>query len=70
MTPARRLATGSSAPPVRARGGRLRLRRSPGSLPWAAAARGAVALALPLLAGLATGSVVLSVIAAIGALWG
>ncbi|MEU3885711.1 FUSC family protein [Streptomyces sp. NPDC029041] len=44
--------------------------RLPGSLPFAAAARGAVALALPLLVGLATGWVVLSAIAAIGALWG
>ncbi|MGW0337013.1 FUSC family protein [Streptomyces sp. NPDC003011] len=41
-----------------------------GRLPLAAAARGAVALALPLLVGVATGWVVPSVIAAIGALWG
>ncbi|MGA5898605.1 FUSC family protein [Streptomyces venetus] len=46
------------------------LGRVPGSLPLAAAARGAVALALPLLVGLVTGWVVPSVIAAIGALWG
>jgi uncharacterized membrane protein YccC len=39
-------------------------------LPLAAAARGAAALALPLLVGLGTGAVVPSVIAAIGALWG
>ncbi|WP_037677401.1 FUSC family protein [Streptomyces griseus] len=39
-------------------------------LPLAAAARGAVALALPLLVGQLTGWVVPSVIAAIGALWG
>ncbi|MET9761350.1 FUSC family protein [Streptomyces sp. NPDC006372] len=46
------------------------LGRLPASLPLAAAARGAVALALPLLVGLVTGYVVPSVIAAIGALWG
>ncbi|WP_217238536.1 FUSC family protein [Streptomyces sp. AC555_RSS877] len=54
---------------------RLRWPRSaagvaPVRLPLAAAARGAVALALPLLVGLLTGWVVPSVIAAIGALWG
>ncbi|MEU2585387.1 FUSC family protein [Streptomyces avermitilis] len=43
---------------------------TPVRLPLAAAARGAVALALPLLVGLRTGWVVPSVIAAIGALWG
>ncbi|MGW9032033.1 FUSC family protein [Streptomyces sp. NPDC055722] len=40
------------------------------SLPVAAAVRGAVALALPLLVGVFTGWVIPSVIAAIGALWG
>lgn len=40
------------------------------SLPFAAAVRGAVALALPLLVGVFTGWVIPSVIAAIGALWG
>ncbi|MEU7057019.1 FUSC family protein [Streptomyces sp. NPDC046197] len=39
-------------------------------LPLAAAARGAAALALPLLVGVRTGAVVPAVIAAIGALWG
>ncbi|MET9147035.1 FUSC family protein [Streptomyces sp. NPDC004042] len=39
-------------------------------LPLAAAARGAVALAVPLLAGVATGQVALAVLAGIGALWG
>ncbi|MEW2294217.1 FUSC family protein [Streptomyces sp. NPDC006743] len=39
-------------------------------LPVSAAARGAVALALPLLAGVASGHVVPAVLAAIGALWG
>ncbi|MEU9468864.1 FUSC family protein [Streptomyces avermitilis] len=43
---------------------------APVRLPLAAAARGAVALALPLLVGLRTGWVVPCVIAAIGALWG
>ncbi|MFD3502313.1 FUSC family protein [Streptomyces sp. NPDC058676] len=47
-----------------------RARVAPVRLPFAAAARGAVALALPLLVGLRTGWVVPSVIAAIGALWG
>lgn len=42
----------------------------PTALPRAAAARGAVALALPLLVGVGTGWTVLSVIAAVGALWG
>ncbi|MEU6807791.1 FUSC family protein [Streptomyces sp. NPDC046831] len=49
---------------------RTSLRVPPVTLPVAAAARGAVALALPLLAGLWTGAVIPSVIAAIGALWG
>ncbi|MGI5135155.1 MULTISPECIES: FUSC family protein [unclassified Streptomyces] len=40
------------------------------SLPVAAAVRGSVALALPLLVGVFTGWVIPSVIAAIGALWG
>ncbi|EYT82395.1 hypothetical protein CF54_13565 [Streptomyces sp. Tu 6176] len=39
-------------------------------LPLAAAARGAVALAVPLLAGVVTGQVALAVLAGIGALWG
>ncbi|MEU1319435.1 FUSC family protein [Streptomyces tibetensis] len=56
--------------PSRPWGPRSVLGRLPGSLPFAAAARGAVALALPLLVGLATGWVVLAAIAAIGALWG
>ncbi|GHA07444.1 FUSC family protein [Streptomyces echinoruber] len=45
-------------------------RALPARLPLAAAARGALALALPLLVGLRTGWVVPSVVAAIGALWG
>ncbi|MFD7994167.1 FUSC family protein [Streptomyces mexicanus] len=42
----------------------------PAPVPLAAAARGAVALALPLLLGVWTGAVVPAVIAGIGALWG
>ncbi|MFI9082289.1 FUSC family protein [Streptomyces sioyaensis] len=43
---------------------------SPAHLPLAAAVRGAVGLAVPLLVGMWTGWVALSVIAAVGALWG
>ncbi|MET7378432.1 FUSC family protein [Streptomyces sp. NPDC005526] len=70
MTSAARGRTGRSprdVPPSRLRravGVRL------GTLPLAAAARGAVALAVPLLVGMLTGAVVPSVLAAIGALWG
>jgi hypothetical protein len=42
----------------------------PGGVPWAAALRGAAALALPLLLGLWTGHVIPAVFAGIGALWG
>ncbi|MDN0196715.1 FUSC family protein [Streptomyces sp. S.PNR 29] len=59
------------APAADARPSRIRWPRSTAvPLPLAAAARGAVALALPLFVGLRTGWVVPSVIAAIGALWG
>ncbi|MFF3590818.1 FUSC family protein [Streptomyces sp. NPDC002387] len=69
MTPAMRTGPGpSSGTPAPAR-----LLRAVGpplsSLPLAAAVRGAVALATPLLVGVLTGWVVPSVIAAIGALW-
>ncbi|MET8246354.1 FUSC family protein [Streptomyces sp. NPDC005202] len=70
MTSAARARPGRSsrgAPPSR-------LRRALGipltPLPLAAAARGAVALALPLLVGVRTGAVIPSVMAGIGALWG
>ncbi|MEU6097097.1 FUSC family protein [Streptomyces sp. NPDC047079] len=49
---------------------RHRLISTVGAFPVAAALRGAVALALPLLAGVATGRTTLAVIAAIGTLWG
>ncbi|MGX5181449.1 FUSC family protein [Streptomyces avermitilis] len=70
MTP-----TADTRPERPPRTSRMRWPRSaagftPVRLPLAAAARGAVALALPLLVGLRTGWVVPSVIAAIGALWG
>ncbi|MFJ8196758.1 FUSC family protein [Streptomyces sp. NPDC096152] len=69
MTSAARERPGRSprdVPPSRLRRAGVRL----GSLPLAAAARGAVALAVPLLVGMLTGAVVPSVLAAIGALWG
>ncbi|MGV9253864.1 FUSC family protein [Streptomyces sp. NPDC003697] len=60
-----RLAGGATRPRVRPSSG-----FPLGALPVAAAARGAVALALPLLVGLWSGAVIPSVIAAVGALWG
>ncbi|MGW7665920.1 putative membrane protein YccC [Streptomyces sp. 3212.3] len=69
MTPAMRTGPGpSSGTPAPARLLRA-VGRPLSSLPLAAAVRGAVALATPLLIGVLTGWVVPSVIAAIGALW-
>ncbi|MFE6552249.1 FUSC family protein [Streptomyces sp. NPDC057746] len=69
MTPAMRTGPGPS-PGTPAPARLLRAVGRPlSSLPLAAAVRGAVALATPLLVGVQTGRVVPSVIAAIGALW-
>ncbi|MFJ3338122.1 FUSC family protein [Streptomyces sp. NPDC086766] len=70
MTSAARGRTGRSPRDVPLSGLRRAVGVRLGTLPLAAAARGAVALAVPLLVGMLTGAVVPSVLAAIGALWG